>query len=102
MFQVFANKGFQVTYDNGFMVSVMFGRGNYCNNRNNQYDVNRSPDAEVAVFRNEERIMIDGEWGDTGWRSPEYITELMRAVSTFSHDIPTQEARQELSRLTEV
>ena len=60
-FKAFAAKGFQVTFDNGYTVSVMFGAGYYCEHRmNNQIELinNRvevwhehtSADAEVAVF----------------------------------------------------
>ena len=36
MFKISDNKGFQMTFDNGYMVSVQFGAGNYCDN----YDLN--------------------------------------------------------------
>jgi hypothetical protein len=33
MFRTFSQKGFQVSFDNGLTVSVMFGAGNYCEYR---------------------------------------------------------------------
>jgi len=33
MFRITQGKGFQVTFDNGWTVSVQFGPGNYCENR---------------------------------------------------------------------
>ena len=33
MFRLTDNRGFQITFDNGWTVSVQFGSGNYCNNR---------------------------------------------------------------------
>jgi hypothetical protein len=64
-FQVFAHKGFQVTFDNGYKVSVMFGAGNYCEHRFNEqiqpinnhvkvWERHTSEDAEVAVFNQED------------------------------------------------
>ena len=34
MFRITDNKGFQITYDNGYTVSVQFGPGNYSSNYN--------------------------------------------------------------------
>jgi len=59
MFHTFAKKGFQVTFDNGFTVSVMFGTRNYCQHRDSHVEVgdtvkvwsdHNSPDAEIAVI----------------------------------------------------
>jgi hypothetical protein len=59
MFKTFAQKGFQTTFKNGFTVSVMFGAGNYCENRFSDLEVgdtvkawsnHNSPDAEIAVI----------------------------------------------------
>jgi hypothetical protein len=32
------NKGFQMTFENGWTISVQFGYGNYCDNTANQKD----------------------------------------------------------------
>ena len=91
MFYTFAKKGFQVTFANGWKVSVMFGAGNYCQNRFervNYLDTVRvwgefhSDDAEVAV------ITPDGEFSTDfpgcpeddqvlGWITPETMLEVM-------------------------
>lgn len=34
MFSISANKGFQIKFNNGWTVSVQWGPGNYCDNRN--------------------------------------------------------------------
>jgi len=60
-FKAFAAEGFQVTFDNGYTVSVMFGAGYYCEHKyndqierfNNRVKVghqHKSAEAEVAVF----------------------------------------------------
>jgi hypothetical protein len=67
-FKAFAAKGFQVTFDNGYTVSVMFGAGNYCEHRmndqiepfNNSVKVwhrHTSADAEVAVFNRDDEFV---------------------------------------------
>ena len=32
MFSISGNRGFQMTFENGYTVSVQFGPGNYCDN----------------------------------------------------------------------
>ena len=52
------NEGFQVTFDNGYTVSVQFGAFHYCSARNmnakyddwKDNDVHESSDAEVAII----------------------------------------------------
>ncbi len=47
-------RGFHVTFDNGITVSVQFGGGNYCDNRNlSSFKDKGGPckNAEVALFR---------------------------------------------------
>jgi len=45
-------KGFQMTFENGNTISVMFGRGNYCSNRggNIEKDGNWSETAEICIW----------------------------------------------------
>ena len=58
MFKVYANKGFQMTFENGWTVSVMFGSGNYCSRRyntsiempKNEYQSHKSKDAEITAW----------------------------------------------------
>jgi len=47
MFRVMP-KGFQIEFENGYLVSIQFGLDNYCENR--QGGRTYSQDAEVAVF----------------------------------------------------
>lgn len=94
MFKVFANKGFQVKFDNGFTVSVMFGVGNYCEHRMNR-DVEPSLGATVPVWGKHDSVDAeiavigpDGEFradfpgcheGDQvqGWITPEQMLAVM-------------------------
>ena len=62
-------KGFHLSFDNGLIISVQFGYGNYCGNRfDNRYLRNRMreyniececPDAEVAIFKTNSK---DNKW----------------------------------------
>ena len=51
-FDITAQKGFHITFENGWTVSVQFGRGNYCQNYNlsSMAPVLGSSDAEVAAW----------------------------------------------------
>jgi len=62
-FKLIPNKGFQLTFENGNTISVMFGVGNYCSNRNALEAENGcmvANTAEVAIWDNE------GKWHDFG------------------------------------
>ena len=59
MFKITAGKGFHLTFANGIMLSVQFGRGNYCKNRNISWEEEKSDkylsckDAEIAIWDGE-------------------------------------------------
>lgn len=58
-----AGKGFQMTFANGNTISVMYGVGNYCDNRNRlsmEESCTISPDAEIAIWNKK------GDWYDFG------------------------------------
>lgn len=56
MFTITAGKGFQITFDNGVILSVQFGPGNYCENKDLDFDIPkkerfyRSKNAEIAII----------------------------------------------------
>ena len=66
LFTITQGKGFHIEFSNGFAVSVQFGPGNYCDNRNMGFNEPMlqlqntgrwaSNDAEVAVFYNHEFV----------------------------------------------
>ena len=72
MFKITRGTGFQMTFENGWTISVQFGYGNYCDNNRHpdgfdfgkNKDVVQSSDAEIAIWDSE------GSWytfedGDT-------------------------------------
>ncbi|CAN7172835.1 hypothetical protein [Brevundimonas sp. LjRoot202] len=85
-FRICDQKGFHVTFENGWTVSVQFGRGNYSGN----YDhtgayadpVPASPTAEVAAWPNGGEMIALGD-GDTvlGWQTPEQVLALMNDIA---------------------
>ena len=63
------NKGFSLSFQNGWTISVQFGYGNYCENNNHpegfffskEKDVVESNDAEIAIWDSE------GKWYNFGY-----------------------------------
>lgn len=63
MFKITMHKGFHMTFENGVTVSVQWGSGNHCENKNDNYDAAKNAKssydcltAEVAAWTR------DGEW----------------------------------------
>ena len=49
MFRINDNKGFQITFDNGYTVSVQFGPGNYGSNYNADFVANMNKPQTASV-----------------------------------------------------
>ena len=91
--------GFQIDFANGWTVSVQFGIGNYCSNRDgagNPFkdipDFLESKTAEIAAWRTDSRGANKGtstnEWytfehGDKvdGWKTPDEVLEFMSIIA---------------------
>jgi len=99
MFKAFEDKGFQISFDNGFEVSVMFGKGNYCNNR---YTKNGDcENAEIAIFHDSgHTVYADGVGGYLGgWQSPENISSVIAYVSGLSRGASFINSRQVITEI---
>jgi hypothetical protein len=79
------NKGFHITFENGWVVSVQFGAGNYCDHHNSDdYDRNlgHSKTAEIAAWDK------DGNWHhfehDTvdGYKTPAEVLEFINMIAS--------------------
>lgn len=88
MFQVAEGRGFIVTFENGFSLSVQWGPRNYCSNRDlpSGAAVPPSRTAEVAVI-NQSRGFVPF-WGPNcdrvkGWVSAEEVATLMGQVAAL-------------------
>jgi len=87
MIEINGNRGFQITFENGWTVSVQIGAGCYCANKDNKGDYNTSkpsPNAEIAAFKNDGNDRFWYDFGtDTvkGWCTPAEILEFMNMVS---------------------
>ena len=82
MFKIMSDKnhkGFHMTFENGWTVSVQFGKQNYASNREN---TDESLDAEIAAWDK------DGNWhkfanGDTvfGYEHPNDVAESIAMIA---------------------
>ena len=90
-FQATTNKGFRMTFDNGFSISVQWGSMNYCERRNysDEYkselkeDFIKSADAEIAVIDSEGGLLAIGEHDTViGWLSPNKVAKVIAIVSS--------------------
>ena len=81
-FRAYEDKGFQIGFANGFEISVMFGKSNYCNRRANSESIATS--AEIAVFRGEKTVYADGETPyQGGWLNPNQVAKCVEIVSNL-------------------
>ena len=87
MFKITDGKGFHIQFSNGYVVSVQFGGGNYCDNRlygtppGGLRDAGTCANAEVAVFLHDP---------DRGWYRP---TCLNRGDDVAGYVTPDQLAQ---------
>ena len=86
------NKGFGITFQNGFTISVQWGTDNYCEKKHLGADLNeemktpswRSKTAEIAVFDKDGKIVSVGERDDViGWLIPNEVAKAIEIVSGY-------------------
>lgn len=91
MFKVVNEKGFQIKFENGLTISVMFGSGNYCANRTTKleskgvFGITESMSAEIAIFDQNDVWFEFGADTVKGWVGAnevgEWIVKVKNATS---------------------
>lgn len=79
MFKATQNKGFCITFANGYEVSVQFGRGIYCENRDlkdNDQFITESKDAEVMAWNKDGDVILQPQ----GWQTPEEVINILMNI----------------------
>jgi hypothetical protein len=95
-FAVTQGKGFSITFEHGTTISVQFGRGNYCNNKDKggfepprpNDGIYRCNNAEIAIWN------ADGKWitkqfnhnkhdDVEGWVNPEYVAKAIAWTARY-------------------
>jgi hypothetical protein len=82
------NKGFQISFPNDLTISVMFGEGNYCQNRDKRDtpETVKSENAEFMIWHTSDAYDVynDRLGGENGWKSPVEIAAIIQMVSVHS------------------
>jgi hypothetical protein len=96
-FRITNNKGFQITLDNGWTVSVQWGRydyGDHYDATDDEVDCTESDQAEIGVFRDgpgksklwwktEQAESLGFFSGVAGYESPNKVAEVIAIVSNL-------------------
>jgi len=84
------SRGFWLKFENGYTLSVQFGTGNYCANRDFPSVDSKwhedCPDAEIALW---DRHDAWYEWEDDtvrGWCTPDEVLTVIETVSSWPND----------------
>lgn len=88
MFNITDNKGFHMTFENGWTLSVQFGSGNYCDNYNHSVyskePIPPSRDAEIAAWNDKGEWMKVSEYGEVlGNVTPDMLVEYINKVKAL-------------------
>ncbi len=90
MFKITGGKGFHITFENGYTVSVQFGPGNYCDNHDKEIGRDDgssgetgSTTAECAVWARNRKMIKRVGWSDTvnGYMTSDDVLKLMNWAS---------------------
>ena len=93
-FAIIQSKGFQMTFANGYTVSVQFGQYNYCNGYDNSHENGvTNTNAEIAFWHSaidmERLLEIPFETGTvSGYKSTDEVFEFMRYVKELPAPAP--------------
>lgn len=97
----YARCGTHLHFDNGWTLSIQWGTGNYCENRNlggvlngvaaaGDHNFRKCPNAEIALFRQERDTYRNtyyalSEFDDVrGWVTPDEVIEMIPVVARMS------------------
>lgn len=98
MFTNTQGKGFQMHFANGFGVSVQWGPGNYCENRDSNFtswlnakcgdSIIKSATAEVAILCPDGYLAYRADWQDSvkGYLTANEVLALMNEVAAYPTD----------------
>jgi len=81
-FSISNNKGFHITFENGWTVSVQFGAGNYCDNYHSMDFLNPKPatsnTAEVWSWNDKRKQFFPKD--PLGWQTAEAVIKFINKV----------------------
>ena len=106
-------RGFHLTFDNGWTISVQFSGGHYCDNKNESYDFAKhrmlsgrtmsSSNAEIAVWSNSgpnngELIRLQDDCV-RGWTTTDEVAQVIHKLRTAKSTLTNKEMTKRLSKI---
>lgn len=80
-------KGFQMTFANGWTVSVQFGEGNYCSSKVDEHGRVSSETAEIAAWNHKhEWFRVSPSDNVKGWCKPDEVARFVQAIAAAPRD----------------
>ena len=102
-------RGFHLTFDNDWTISVQFSGGHYCDNKNESYDWARnrvmdsipvhSSNAEIAVWRRNDGLIYLENDNVRGWTSADEVARVIHKVSTAKSTLTNKQMTKRLSTI---
>ena len=93
--------GLRIKFKNGYAMSVQFGSGNYCHNRNKTEPVGECATAETAIIDRYDRFVSYKGDHVQGYQSPADVLETLNYVAGL-HTPPVNDNEQWVNILQEV
>ena len=95
-FSIQGGQGFQITFENGYTVSVQFGKYHYCSNKNLKlHDDIYTKDcrnAETAIFYKDDRPFHKYKGDDVqSYQSPKEVLETLKYAESLPNPNPEEE-----------
>ena len=95
------NKGFQMVFENGFRISVLWGGGNYCQRKEDgeysepmKTEFWESTSSEIAVFNKDGEFITITNYPDVvaGWLNTDKVAKVITVVqsATTKEEIETK------------
>jgi hypothetical protein len=94
MFTSCENHGFRMTFENGWTISVQWGKGNYCERQSYKTAHLKEPetqvmsgDAEISMWDARGKDLEIEEWSSVrGWLTSDEVAEWLTRVAAFEGD----------------
>lgn len=105
-FSITSHKGFHLTFNNSWQISVQFGPGNYCERRESKYDEPRSGEhwesnnAEIAIWSTRDGKMVMLEYDVVrGYCTADEVAKVIHKVSTAKSTLTSKQMTKRLSKI---
>ena len=102
-------RGFHLTFENDWTISVQFSGGHYCDNKHESYDWARnrvmdsmpvhSSNAEIAVWRRNGELIWLGNDNVRGWTTTDEVAQVIHKLRTAKSTLTNTQMTKRLSKI---